>query len=213
MRRTVLTALVALVVVSAGCTGLITGEEVAFEANTATVQDDTLESTGYEETNVTEQTITRDVSVGGEERTVSITNQYAVYARSGSVGGVEVSGVAQFALISTPGAEMAGQTLNPVATLSHRQLVERFSGRTGTVDDIEFVENRTAESLGDERAVGEFNGTTERVGQELTVRIHVASFEHEGDVLVAIAVHPVGVDEEATVDDLLAGIEHSGSEE
>lgn len=220
MQRTMLTALVGLLVVSAGCTGLLTGDTVEFTANEASVGDSALESTGYEGQNASEQTIERDVSVGGQERTVRITNHYAVYARSanvsenvgGNVSGVEAPEVAQFVVISTPGAQMAGQTLNPLARLSNRQLIDRVAERTGGIEDVEFVENRTVESLDGERNVGVFNGTTTLDGQEVDVRIHVSSFEHEGDVIVAVGVHPVGIEEEENIDELLAGLEHSGSD-
>jgi len=212
MQRTALTALVGLLVVSAGCTGLITGDTVEFTANEASVGDSALDSTGYEGQNASEQTIERDVSVGGQERTVRITNHYAAYARSGNVSGVEAPEVAQFLVVSTPGAQMAGQTLNPLARLSNRELVDRVADRTGSIEDVEFEENRTAEALDSEREVGVFTGTTTLDGQEVDVRIHVTSFEHEGDVLVAVGVHPIAIEEEENIDELLAGLEHSGSD-
>jgi len=207
-----LTALVGLLVVSAGCTGLITGDTVEFTANEASVGDSALDSTGYEGQNASEQTIERDVSVGGQERTVRITNHYAAYARSGNVSGVEAPEVAQFLVVSTPGAQMAGQTLNPLARLSNRELVDRVADRTGSIEDVEFQENRTAEALDSEREVGVFTGTTTLDGQEVDVRIHVASFEHEGDVIITMGVHPVQIEEEENIDELLGGIEHSGDD-
>lgn len=211
MQRFALTALVSLLVVSAGCTGLITGETVEFDAAEATVDDETLSSTGYEGGNVTAQTTTRNVSVGGQERTVRITNQVTQYSRSGELRGVPVSELSSFIVLSTPGAEMAGQTLNPVADWSDRRIVDQVAQRSGTVRDITFQENRTVQSLGESREVSVFNGTTERAGQEVDVRIHVTSFEHEGDVLIGVSVHPVEIDERENVDDLLGGLQHSGN--
>ena len=66
MRRVILTAVVALLVVSSGCVGLITGETVEFEASGASVGDSSLDSTGYELNNSTEREITRDVSFLGQ---------------------------------------------------------------------------------------------------------------------------------------------------
>jgi len=221
MQRTALTALVGLLVVSAGCTGLLTGDTVEFTANEASVGDSALESTGYEGQNATEQTIERDVEVGGQARTVRITNHYAVYARTGNVSGIEAGGnisgdevpeTAQFAVFSTPGAQMAGQSLNPAARLSNQELIERLSGQVGSIEDVEFEENRTTESLDAEREVSVFTGTTTLDGQEIDVRIHVASFEHEGDVIIATGVHPVQIEEDENIDELLGGIEHSGDD-
>ena len=210
MHRTLLTALVALVVVSAGCTGLITGETIEFESEPAAVGEATLSSTGYDGGNVTAQTLTRNVSVQDQERTVRITNHVAQYTRDGSVAGVEVTDISTFIVLSTPGAEMAGQTLNPAASWSNRRIVDQVAQRSGNVEDIQFEENRTVQSLGESRELGVFSGTTRMSGRAVDVRIHVANFEHEGDVLIAVGVHPTRIDERENIDELLGGIEHSG---
>ena len=234
MRHTVLTALVALLVVSAGCTALLSGDTIEFSANEASVDDSTLESTGYEGQNATEQTISRNVTVGGQERTVEITNHFARYSRTGSLAGATNGSeeqptavsesesatatgtaeaeISQFIVLSTPGAQMAGQTLNPAASWSNERIVDQVAERTGSIEDVEFQENRTTESLGAEREVGVFNGTTEMEGEEVDVRLHVASFEHEGDVLIVVGIHPQEIEEEENIDELFGGIEHSGDE-
>lgn len=212
MQRTALTALVAVLVVSAGCAGLITGDTIEFTASEASVSDSALDSSGYEEQNTTEQTITRNINVSGQQRTVRITNHFATYSRSGELNGTETPDMAQFLVISTPGAQMAGQTLNPLARLSNRELVDRLADRTGSIEDVQFEENRTVESLDSDREVSVFSGTTTISGQEVDVRIHIASFEHEGDVIVAAGIHPVQIEEEENIDELLAGLEHSGGD-
>ncbi len=211
MQRIALTALVSLLVVSAGCTGLLTGETIEFTAAEATVDEETLSATGYEGGEPTNQTITRNESIGGQERTVRITNRIAQYSRSGEIRGVQAPEAATFVVLSTPGAQMAGQTLNPAAGWSDRRIVDQVAQRNNDVRDIQFDENRTVQSLGESRELSVFNGTTERAGQELDVRIHVASFEHEGDVLIAVAVHPAAIDERATVDELVGGLQHTGN--
>lgn len=211
MRRILLTALVSLLVVSAGCVGLLTGETVEFEASEATVDTETVESTGYEESNTTEQELTREVTFAGQDRTIRIVNKLTQYRRSGSLAGVDIPELSQFIVLSTPGATVAGQTLNPAASWSNQRIVKQVSDQTGGISDIESDGNRSAESLGESRDIGMFTGTTKLGGQDVDVRIHVASFEHEGDVLIAVAVHPQRVSEDDNVDDLLAGIEHPGN--
>ncbi|MFC6757611.1 MULTISPECIES: DUF6517 family protein [Haloarcula] len=247
MRRILLTAIVALVVVSSGCVGLITGETVEFEANNATVEEDARSSAGYELNNSSEQSITRDVEFLGQERTIRIVNQVSRYTSGGSLADVvdsetlpenetlpederlaenetlqqeienetssdtQVADLKQFIVVSSPGAKVAGQTLNPAASWSSDRILEQVADQTGQLDDIESDGSRNAESLGDEREVSEFTATTELKGQEIDVRLHVVSFEHEGDVVIAVGAHPEEIDEEENVDELLEGIEHNGN--
>jgi hypothetical protein len=211
MRTGLLTVLVALLVVSSGCVGLITGETVAFEAEPASVDDAALETTGYDEARDEAQTLTRNVSVVGQERTVRITNHVAEYNRSVDLGPLGELEFARLILLSTPGATVAGQSLNPLASQSNRQLVERLVQRTERVSDVQSEGNRTVQILGEDRTVSEFTGTSDVQGQEIDIRLHVASFEHEGDVVVAVAIHPERIDERDRVDTLLGAIQHPSS--
>ncbi|WP_276272184.1 DUF6517 family protein [Haloarcula litorea] len=211
MRRVVLSALVALLVVSSGCVGLVTGDTVTFESAPTSIDDGTLSETGYEQSNSTTQNITRTVSVAGQERTIRVVNHVDQYRRSIDLGPIGELPLARFVVVSTPGATVAGQTLNPAADWSNRRVVEQLAGRTGQIDDVGFEENRTVRSLGEDRTVGMFSGTTTVQGQEIDVTLHVASFEHEGDVLLVFAVHPEQVDERARVDAMFGGIQHEGN--
>ncbi|MFC6864481.1 DUF6517 family protein [Halomicroarcula sp. GCM10025817] len=211
MRTELLTALVALLVVSSGCVGLITGETVAFEAEPAAVDDAALETTGYDEARAEAQTVTRNVSVVGQERTVRITNHVAEYNRSVELGPLGELELARLIVLSTPGATVAGQSLNPLASQSNRRLAERLVQRSGRISDVASEGNRTVQILGEDRTVSEFTGTSEVQGQEIDVRLHVTSFEHDGDVIVAIAVHPERIDERDRVDTLMGAIQHPTS--
>lgn len=243
MRRIVLTAVVALMVVSTGCVGLITGDTVEFEANESTVSDSALDSTGYELNNSTERSITREVSFFGQERTIRILNQVNRYTSGGSLAAAtdnetvagnetlpdservannetlqstvenetDVPGLKRFVVVSSPGANVLGQTLNPAAGWSNERILDQVAGQTGQLSNLEQDGSRTAESLGEERDITEFTATTEVEGREIDVRVHVVSFEHEGDVVIAVAVHPEEFDETDSVDELIGGIEHSGN--
>jgi len=229
MRRFILTAVVALLVVTSGCVGLITGDTVAFEASEGTVSDSALDSTGYETDNTSERTITRNVSFFGQERTIRIVNQVARYTKDGDlanatgnetlkraveagrIDSTSVPGLSQFVVLSSPGAEVAGQALNPAATWSNERVLEQLADQTGQLNNVEQDGSRTVESLGDSREVTAFTGTTDVQGREVDVRVHVASFEHEGDVIIAVGVHPERLDEEENIDELVGGIEHSGN--
>lgn len=262
MRRVILTAAVALLVVSSGCVGLVTGDTVEFEASEGAVSDSALDSTGYETNNSTEQTITRDVSFFGQERTIRIVNRVSRYTSSGSLADIadnetlanatgnetladalgnetlanaadnetlannetlkdavaeetgtdtEVAGLKRFVVVSSPGASVAGRTLNPAASWSNERILQQVAEQTGRLNDLEQQDTRTVESLGEERNVTEFSATTQIEGREVDVQAHVVSFEHEGDVLIAVAVHPEQFDESDNVDELVGGLEHSGN--
>ncbi|MFB6222052.1 MAG: DUF6517 family protein [Haloarcula sp.] len=213
MQRGLLTALVGLLVVSSGCVGLLTGETVEFDASPASVDDSALEETGYEQTMADEQTIERTVTVAGQERTVRVTNQMRQYQRGidlGPLGEVEAS---RFVVFSTPSASVAGQALNPAADWSNERLVEEVASRNSQIDDVQFERNRSVDALGESREVSVFSGTTTIEGQEVDVLIHLASFEHDGDVVVAVGIYPERVDgrESDRVDTMLGGLSHTGN--
>jgi len=211
MTRRLLPVAVAVLLVVSGCVGLITDETVTFEASPATVSDSTLDSTGYQLQNAAQENVTREVTVAGQDRTVRLVNERRQYTRSGSIFGIDIVELSRFIAISTPGANVAGQTLNPANDWSNRRVIETVSDQTGRIDDIEPAGNRTVQALGDSRRVSTFTGTSEVAGQEIDVRLHVASFEHEGDVVIAVGVHPENVEEADTIDDLLSGLQHTGS--
>ncbi|WP_324662832.1 DUF6517 family protein [Haloarcula sediminis] len=250
MRRVILTAVVALLVVSSGCVGLVTGDTVEFEASEGAVSDSALDSTGYDLNNSSERAITRNVSFFGQERTIRIVNRVNRYTSSGSLadaagnetlaenetlqdaagnetlasnqtlqdavaeetgGDTEIAGLKRFVVVSSPGASVAGRTLNPAASWSNDRILEQVAEQTGQLSDIEQQDTRTVASLGEERNVTEFSATTQIEGREVDVQAHVVSFEHDGDVIIAVAVHPDQFDESDNVDELVGGLEHSGN--
>lgn len=211
MRRYLLTALVALLVVTSGCVGLVTGETVEFEASPATVDSSTLDSTNYEESRSESPTLTRNVSFFGQERTIEVTNHVREYNKAIELGPLGELELARVVVLSTPGAQVAGQTLNPAASWSNRRLVEEVAQRSGSVSDVDFESNRTVQILGDSRRVSVFSGTTTVQGQEIDVLVHVTSFEHEGDVVIAVGVYPERLDERSNVDTMFGGIRHAGN--
>jgi len=209
--------------------GLITGETVEFEATEGSVDDAEVDSADYTQNNSSERSITRDVTFLGQERTIRIVNQVNRYTKNGTLaeatgnetlaqaverGRTNVTSVpdlARFVLVSSPGAKVLGQTLNPAASWSNERILEEVADQTGQLNGPDKEDTRTVESLGEERNVTEFSATTEIKGKEVDVRAHVVSYEHEGDVIIAVGVHPEAMDEEDNVDELVEGIEHSGN--
>lgn len=120
-------------------------------------------------------------------------------------GSFDSSEAAQFAVLSTPGASVAGTNVNPLASASPRALVKQFLD-TGENADITFEGNRTVESLGEQRTVSTYRADSS--GEDGgAMRLHVTTFEYDGDVIVAVAGHPAALDEGDRIDQLIAGLE------
>lgn len=209
-RRVVAALAVTGLLLTSGCIGFLTGSEsLAFESEPVAVSDAALEETGYEEQRRTEQTVERTFSVAGQERTVTATNHLAEYGKSAGTlfGDTQVS---RFVAFTTPEVEVAGQgPFNPVGELSNRQLALRLTEQYDRLENVRRESNRTATAFGSETTVSKFRADARVAGgQEVEVFLHVAKIQHEGDFVIAIAVHPTQVDEEANVDRLVGGIEH-----
>ena len=216
-RRQVLTTLGALGVgLSAGCTELVFNERAEYDASEAAVSEDALRETGYQHGDTQEQTFEETVSAGGVERTVVATTWISTYRKSIDLLGDERD-AARFAVVSTPAIEIAGKSFNPVDSMSHEELLERFkdqfSGQNEQLEDIEYVESRDEVILGDEVEVSTFSTTTTMQGQEVELYIHVATVTHEGDLIVAVGAHPAALSQErSNTYTLMRSIEHSGAE-
>jgi hypothetical protein len=201
-------ALAGLVTLS-GC-ALITGGTLEFSAQPATVSGDAQSEAGYDLVGVNAQTVNRTVDVLGMERTVSATNHVATYERdlavatSGAMGTVVV--------FSTPEMSVAGQSVNPVGSMSPRQLLTAVSTGQGGVSNVEERGNRTVSVLGEDATVTVFDATRSVAGQEVEVTVHLLRVDHGGDHVVGLAVHPSVIDaEQAGVDAMFEGIEHTAS--
>ena len=208
MRRTTATAVaLAVLMATAGC-GALTGD-LSFSASAATVGDDTLDDTGYEEVNTSEQTVTQEFSVAGQSRNVTVTNHIAMYERSVDVPVVGSQRAAVFGAFTSPEVSVLGESFNPIADYGNRELValaqQQYSGLT--VGEI--VGTRTVSTLGDSANVTKFDGEAAIAGSTIDVSVHVTKVKHDSDFVVGVAVYPQSLDgEQETVDDLLAGLDH-----
>lgn len=201
---------VALLVVSSGCVGVLTGERaLAFEADPVGVAEDTREEAGYETLRVERMTVNRSFTVVGETRTVSVTNHVAAYGRAVELGPLSTAPYARVTVLATPQVELAGRTLNPVGELSNRELVTRLQSQYESIEDVSHAGNRTVEILGEDRTVSRFDATTTVAGVELDLLLHVTKFRHGGDFVVAVGVHPARLDgEDDRVRTMFRDVEH-----
>jgi hypothetical protein len=201
---------VALVVLTSGCVGFLTGEAaLAFDAAPVEVTEDARSEAGYEAVQVESMTTNRSFTVAGQTRNVSVTNHVAAYQRAVELGPLGSEPFARFTVLSTPQVEVAGRTLNPVGELSDRELATRLQSQYDSIEDVRFAGNRSVGTLGESRTVSRFDATTTVAGTEVDLELHVAKFRHGEDFIVTIGVHPERLDGEAArVETMLRGIEH-----
>ena len=200
----------ALLVASSGCLNLVTGGTASFEASPATVEEATLDETGYALANQSEQRINRTFQVAGQERTVRVTNHLAQYERNVSLGPLGERDLARFVVLTTPAVEIAGQTFNPVGQWSEKRIVEQLSSRYSGIQGVSHRGNRTVDALGSARTVETFTAkATVGGGQQIDIVVHVAKFRHGDDFVVAVGVHPERLDGEGErVDAMIGGLQH-----
>lgn len=192
-----------------GCLGFLTGEEpYSVESEPIDVSDDVLSTTGYELTRNESPTFNTSVSVADQERSVEATSHMREYERSTDILETDVA-VTRFVVLSTPKAEIAGHTMNPIGDWSNNQLIKELVGSYTGVDSPESEGNRTAVALGEERQISTYTAAAQVAdGISVSVSVHVASFAHEDDYITVIAVHPDKLEEQQRVDQLLEGLVH-----
>lgn len=199
----------ALLPLSSGCLGVITGSKPAsFEASPVSIGDDALAETGYESTGTETRTVERTVTALGQDRTVEITNHVATAERRATLGPLGERTVGAFAAASTPAVEIAGETHNPLAEYDGGELIRRFSGRYGPVENVSAAGSRTVTALATETTVEKYHAEATVEGRRVPVALHVATIRHEGDLVIAVGAYPRSIDGEAATMRLMRGLRH-----
>lgn len=204
------TGLVVLLVLTAGCLGVLTGSEpFVATASEVAVSDAALSDTDFEAGETRTAWLNETVEAAGQERDVRIRNYVATYQLPFSVG---TDGSVQFGLFSvfsTPKVSVAGQGLNPIGRMPHRQLVEQVAGESGEVRDVQEEGTRELTVLGSTAEVTRFSAIAERSGQEFPVYIEVTRVEDGEDYVIGVGVYPQeSTDVGPQVETLFTGIEH-----
>ncbi|RDI71932.1 DUF6517 family protein [Halopelagius longus] len=209
-RRTVLGGVAAGLAATSGCLGFATGSQpLAFEADHASVGDETLSETGYERAEKRSPSVSREFTVAGQTREVEVTNHLTLYEKAVDLGPLGSQKVALFALFTTPKIEIADRTFNPIDELSTQQLLERFLSRYEGLSVDGKVESATVRTLDTDVTVEKYEGAVTVQGQNVDVYLHVTRFEHGDDFVVGLGSYPQRLDGEAeNVRSLIAGIEH-----
>lgn len=213
-RRTVLAGVAAgaTAFTTAGCVDIVFGNGAEFTADPAAPTSETLSETGYTLTTTETLQIEETVEFAGQSRTVTANSQLRTYSRSVELGGIEVEG-GLFAVVSLPAVTVAGRTLNPIADLSHAELLNRFGsqlgGQYGSIENAKFEETFQETILEQETTVSTFFTTTTLQGQEVDVTLYVATIEDGEDLIVSVGGHPQLLSEERNnVIDLKRSLQH-----
>jgi hypothetical protein len=208
-RRVAAGILLALLVVTSGCTGVLSGP-VTFSASQATVSDAALEETGYEHNSTKAMNVSRTFSAAGQSKEVEVTNWISEYHQKAGLPGVGEQKVAVFATFTSPQVEVLGQSFNPLAKYSNRQLAQQFTSQLKSVNDVQKAGSQNRTMLGKTTSVSKFEASvTTAAGIQFDANVHVTKVEHEGDHVVAIAVYPKKLPgQEEKVYRLLRGVEH-----
>lgn len=202
--------LVALLVLTAGCLGVLTGSEpFVATASDVGVSDSALSSTDFEAGETQTSWLNRTVDVAGQEREVRIRNHVATYQLPVSVSPDGAVRFGLFSVVSTPSVSIAGQALNPIGRMSHRDLVERVAAESGDVRDVQQEGSRELTVLGSAAEVTRFSATVERSGQEIPVYVEVTRVQDGDDYVVGVGVYPrESTDVRPQVETLFTNIEH-----
>jgi len=200
IRRVAVTVVLAGLLMTSGCLGLVTGDQpTSFAASQATVSQNGLSNTGFQHVDTQSVPFNRTFTVAGQTRTVNVTNWLSIYDQSVNVSGVGTYQAAGFVVFSTPGVQLAGQSLNPIGHVSNEQLVTQLQSQLGSVNtggydvNVRNVHQVGAENvtmLGKRTKMSEFAATTTVNGQQVDVYLHVAKVKHDGDYVVAVGVYP-----------------------
>lgn len=210
-RRGAAVVAVALLMVTSGCIGFLTGSEpLRFSAEPAAVSGSAAADAGYEYNGTRELTVNRSFEVGGQERRVIATNRISAYTKSADLGPLGEAEVGVFNVVTTPAVEIAGQTLNPIGSYSNARLVEFVQQQYSGLSDIQRVSDRNITIQGSETAVTKFSATATIEGQEVDVFVYVTKYRNGDDFVVAVGVYPQQLEsqEESNVFSMMRAIDH-----
>lgn len=211
-RSHVAVALVVLLSTMAGCGFLLGTESLSFSASPATVSDATLSETGYEETEVSPMTATREFTVAGQTREVEVTNQLARYDRQVDLGPLGTQQAAVFAVFASPTVEIGPESFNPIADMGSRELLSQFESSYQGLEVGERVGSQQVTVLGSSRTVERYAGTATFQGQSINVFILITdgAFQHGSDYVVAVGIYPQQLqNEQENAIAMFEGIEHA----
>lgn len=195
-----------------GCSQITGDQPLEFESAPARVRDDVLGETGYEETEAEDIEIERTFEVGGQERTVTVTNQRVEYEKEIDAGidpPEDLPG-AVFTTLTTPSVEILGQEANPVADISNEELLDRVRDRYGGLENVEVDGEDTVTVLGETTTRTRFAAEARLGEADVDVYLHLSNpVKSDGDYVVGAGTHPqLLASEESEIVSMIEAIRH-----
>jgi len=212
MRGRSAAALLVVVVLTAGCMGVILGEDdLEFESGETVIENETVASSGYELQHEETQTLNETVSVAeGNETRIIVRNHMARYGPESDLpSGI---GPIQVGLITTPDASVAGQSVNPLLRMDSYERAFRFLPETDE-SGFERYGNYTVEPFDGPATVTVF-ATESEADEDPEAFVHVMQVPREnGDAVLAYAMHPAGEAEAEAIPGLFSALEYTPPED
>jgi hypothetical protein len=212
MRRRAVLAGVPSALLFSGCTELLAQNEADFEAERAVVDESARSEANYTEATRTENTVERNYET--VDRTVVVINKLTEYSKALDLP-LDVNGdLARFTVLASPGVTLVeGNPANPIEDMSRDELAMRVQQQYETIENVEALDEREAELLGETVTVGRYEADAETGETSTKVNLHVAKGRSERsdggpDFIVTVGVHPSDVDEQDNVDRMNEGVEH-----
>lgn len=192
--------------------GLVFNSSAEFEANPVTVGQEPVADNGYEAVLEDRFEATEELSVLGQTRSIVATNHRENYERTIDVQGEQFD-AAVFTVVATPAITVAGRPLNPVASMSHGELLAEFSddleGGYNGIENLSRVTEREGVLLGQQTRVSQFETAVEANGEPVDVSLYVTTARSDGDLVVAVGGHPAPfAQERASILELMAAVDH-----
>jgi hypothetical protein len=208
----VVVLLLVLLVVPWSLLGLAFNSSAEFEAQPVTVGQGPVADNGYEAVLEEQFEATEQLSILGQPRSIVATNHRMNYERTIDVQGEQFD-AAVFTVVSTPAITVASRPLNPVASMSHDELLTEFSddleGGYEGMENFSRVTQRDGVLLGQQTTVSQFETSIETNGERVDVYLYVTTARSNGDVVVAVGGHPAPfAQERASILELMAGVDH-----
>jgi hypothetical protein len=201
----------------AGCSGRVGGGDVTFEAQPAGVTSATLDATGYERFDRSEETVTREYTVAGLTREVRGTNVVTQYDRALHLGALGRYRAGLFTVVSSPQVRILWKTFNPLGEMTTAEIAARVDDRYENVRNVEEDRTYQVSMLGEERTVTRFTAEALLLGDGVAVAVDTFLYVTEvvpadGDFVVAVGAHPGMLDNSERMLKLVAGVEHGAGD-
>jgi hypothetical protein len=195
--------LVAALVALSGCVGFATGSEpLNVSSDPVGVEDGALEAAGYERAGGGVQQVNQTVEFANQERRVKAELHVATYVETPENAN-ETANLTAVTLVSAPGVEVAGVSIDPLSVLPEDFVFTLIEQRVGEFDGAE-LGTREVTMLGNETTATRYRLSS---GEGRPVNVERVSVTHEGDLVIALVAYPEGT-EPGNADRLLSGVSH-----